>query len=179
MPLHSIHPIDLGRPVRVLDRLLLGSYECALDREILEVFTIRRILNVADVLLPGGSSETLHLHVPLSDHGDSDLATVIPQCSKLIDEGRDVGHTVLVHCALGVNRSPTVVLGYLVHRRGWTLRRAYAHLYQRRSFISPHTRYIKQLCELDEEYHGKPSISLEQILEEFPARVATPGPNDR
>jgi protein-tyrosine phosphatase len=54
--------------------------------------------------------------IPLQDFdGPEKLA----QCVAALDELLRAGHTVYIHCNLGAVRSPTVVVAFLVWRRGW------------------------------------------------------------
>jgi hypothetical protein len=43
------------------------------------------------------------------------------RCVAVLDGLLRAGHAVYVHCNLGTVRSPTVVIAYLVWRRGWRL----------------------------------------------------------
>jgi hypothetical protein len=56
---------------------------------------------------------------------------------------------VLVHCAGGVSRSATVVLGYLMARRGMTFADALGHLRGRRPIANPNAGFAAQLRELE------------------------------
>lgn len=60
---------------------------------------------------------------------------------------------VLVHCTLGVNRSPTLVLAYLV-QSGLTLRQAYQHVLQARHTIDPLPGYREALRVFEVEVRG-------------------------
>ncbi|KAH3698733.1 hypothetical protein Pelo_19873 [Pelomyxa schiedti] len=76
---------------------------------------ITHILNVA-----GGPLWQLdnvkELVFPLCDKGSDDLNTKLPTCLHFIDEARNTHGKVLVHCNLGVNRSATVVIAYLISK---------------------------------------------------------------
>jgi protein-tyrosine phosphatase len=60
-----------------------------------------------------------------------------------MQQSKENGH-VLVHCAAGMSRSPTVVIAYLmkVHRK--SLREAFAYVRSKR-FVSPNYGFMKQL----------------------------------
>eukprot|EP01105_Mastigella_eilhardi_P007100 TRINITY_DN1854_c0_g1_i2.p2 TRINITY_DN1854_c0_g1~~TRINITY_DN1854_c0_g1_i2.p2 ORF type:complete len:141 (-),score=66.36 TRINITY_DN1854_c0_g1_i2:8-430(-) len=62
---------------------------------------------------------------------------------------------------MGINRSPTVVIGYLMQFEGMTLQCAYKHVLQRRGSISPHEEYFAQLQKLDQQLHGVVSFTEE------------------
>jgi len=54
--------------------------------------------------------------------------------------------SVLVHCAAGVSRSATVVLGYLMSRHNYTLAAALEHLKAVRPWVAPNLGFMQQLA---------------------------------
>jgi protein-tyrosine phosphatase len=59
------------------------------------------------------------------------------------------GATVLVHCAAGVSRSPTLVAAYLMLERGYSATEALDFVGKRRTGISPNTGFVEQLSALN------------------------------
>ncbi len=57
---------------------------------------------------------------------------------------------VLVHCYAGVSRSASVVIGYLMWKRGWGFQRAYDHVRKARPCISPNYGFKMQLQQFEE-----------------------------
>ena len=76
------------------------------------------------------------------------------------------GKCVLVHCKLGVSRSPTAIMVYLMTRRGYTLARAWDAIRQSRQETNPHPAYARQMELLDCCVHGTavPSMHLRRFL---------------
>lgn len=68
----------------------------------------------------------------------------------------------VVHCAAGISRSATVVLGYLMLHRGQSLRDAFALLHSSRSCIWPNEGFMQALIALEMEVRGKATITLEE-----------------
>lgn len=66
---------------------------------------------------------------------------------------------VLVHCAAGISRSASVVLGYLVLHGGKSLREAFAHLLQCRPCIWPNEGFMSALIDLEKAERGKATIT--------------------
>lgn len=50
--------------------------------------------------------------VPVQDFDKDDLRRQLPECVEVLDELLREGHTVYVHCNMGVNRSPRSVAGW-------------------------------------------------------------------
>jgi protein-tyrosine phosphatase len=59
--------------------------------------------------------------IPLRDFAGLKVQRTISECVAALDELLQAGHIVYIHCNLGAVRSPTVVVAYLVQRRGWDL----------------------------------------------------------
>jgi protein-tyrosine phosphatase len=57
--------------------------------------------------------------IPVRDFDGTDLRRKLSQCVVALDELLRAGHTVYTHCNNGAVRSSTVVIAFLVWRRGW------------------------------------------------------------
>lgn len=68
---------------------------------------------------------------------------------------------VLVHCDLGVNRSPTLVLAFLIHT-GMSLRQAYHHVLSTRPFVDPLPGYREALMRYEMKLSGKCTVSKDE-----------------
>lgn len=64
---------------------------------------------------------------------------------------------MLVHCAMGLSRSSTLVLAYLMIHEGMTLADAIKAVSANRN-ISPNSGFLEQLRELDKELHRGGSL---------------------
>ena len=71
--------------------------------------------------------------VPVRDFDLDDLRRQLPECVEVLDELLHQGHTVYVHCNMGVNRSPSIVIAYLHWVLGWDLEKATDHVLKCRS----------------------------------------------
>jgi len=102
-----------------------------------EDFSLLRTLGVQDVLTLQTDREAriggilpplafriavvhgIALHrIEIPDLDSAALRTRAPEASRLLLDLRARGRRVYVHCAVGLNRSPTVVAGYLALSRG-------------------------------------------------------------
>ncbi|KAH3768097.1 hypothetical protein Pelo_188 [Pelomyxa schiedti] len=70
---------------------------------------------------------------------------------------------VLVHCAAGANRSPVVVIAYLIARCGLTLAEAATHVKSLRPQTHPCISYMEQLLTLEYECFGSNSWKLSEF----------------
>jgi hypothetical protein len=82
------------------------------------------------------------------------------------EEARSSQKSVLVHCAAGVNRSPTIVIAYLMFSMRWSLKTgkefisshsliflaAYRHVLSKKASICPHEKYMEQLSKYEVDF---------------------------
>jgi protein-tyrosine phosphatase len=64
---------------------------------------------------------------------------------KFIEDCREDGGIVLVHCAAGVSRSATVVAAWLMVSKKMSHKEALSFLAARRKVICPNPGFVKQL----------------------------------
>lgn len=70
---------------------------------------------------------------------------------------------VLVHCAAGISRSATVVLGYLILHEKMSLREGFALVHKKRPCIWPNEGFMAALIKLEAEKRGgKMSLSSDE-----------------
>ena len=127
-------------PSEIFDtHVFIGARSHAVD-EILSRLSIRRVLCVhSSCRFPENAPFTTH-HCALSDYGDTDMSTpeaaALVACFAHIDAAATAGERILVHCAQGINRSPAIVMAWLIVHRQWTLARAHEHVCAHRTQVS-------------------------------------------
>ena len=91
----------------ILPFLYVGCQTAASDQELLSCKNISYILNVSDKDYFTTYPEHFRVqYSPLDDFGGSCLEEVFDKCFDFINDARDRNAKVLVHCQVGVNRSP-------------------------------------------------------------------------
>lgn len=101
---------------RVIENLFLGAYSDAISINDLKQRNITHVLNVAaECLIPDDIQKALRTKsIPLQDHSDENIAAHFEECSEFIRSALEKGEGVLVHCRMGISRSATVVMAYLM-----------------------------------------------------------------
>jgi len=133
----------------VLDRLYLSDY-VSLSAERLAELGVSLVINatyeIPNVEVCDGSVEFIQLHI--NDSITADMSQHMDRCADRIHEVRSAGGVALVHCALGISRSVTICLAYLVKHEGRTLREAYFELKKKRPIIRPNegTLFVHLPC---------------------------------
>ncbi|KAL6096439.1 dual specificity protein phosphatase 26 [Pungitius pungitius] len=137
----------------VWPRLYIGDQDIASDRGELAKLGITHILNCAQSKWRGGAE--LYAGMRVTYHGieahDSpsfDMSVNFYPASDFIHRALAGGGTVLVHCAVGVSRSATLVLAYLMIRQNLTLVEAIKTVKDHRGVI-PNRGFLRQLNGLD------------------------------
>lgn len=65
--------------------------------------------------------------------------------TALVEAWRRAGRRVLIHCAAGVSRSPTVTAAYLMRKYRWSAADAMAHVRVSRPVVKPNRGLLKLL----------------------------------
>ncbi|XP_065347793.1 uncharacterized protein LOC135944630 isoform X1 [Cloeon dipterum] len=93
------------------------------------------------------------LGVPATDSLSFDISQYFNDAAAFIDSALRIGGRVLVHCHQGISRSATLVLAFLMMRRGMTAQDAMKTVRARRQII-PNESFLRQLVELNSRLMG-------------------------
>ena len=135
---------------KILDHLYLGSEWNASNLEELRTNGITHILNVTreiDNFFPGNFK---YKNIRVYDEEATDLLRYFDECYKFIKEAKDNDGKVLVHCKMGISRSATITICFMMKEHGKDLATALQHAKDRRSIVNPNKSFLKQL----EVYEG-------------------------
>ena len=136
---------------QITDQIFLSGYESTSDRGFLKERNITHILTVGADLPPQHPTDFKYLVVPVQDSMDVNL---LPKhffvCRKFIRQAVESGTNILVHCRMGVSRSATIVIAYLMVEDGMTLAEAFQHVKGIRFHIQPNPGFQRQLEQLEE-----------------------------
>ncbi|CAO3571966.1 unnamed protein product [Mortierella alpina] len=182
-----------SEPVCILPHLYLGAEHNALDVNMLSRLGITSVLNVAVEIATASSEEfrsvetsagtkntvtttigdskivytsqgTIIHYKNLSwTHYQKNLKDEFPVAFKFIEETRSLGGKVLVHCQLGVSRSASLVIAYVMKTRQLGLSDAYEFVKTRSGVISPNMSLMYQLAEFEKSLKDRPTASLSRV----------------
>lgn len=100
------------------------------------------------------------LHIPIEDDENTDLSPYWHVVFQKIDEQKKSGGKVLVFCGMGISRSATFVIAYLMCIEKMTLRDAYKEVQQIRNIICPNVGFFKQMIELEEKLYNETTVKI-------------------
>ncbi|KAI5944286.1 Dual specificity protein phosphatase 13 isoform A [Manis javanica] len=152
--------VSCSRVDEVWPNLYIGDAATANNRFELWKLGITHVLNAAHggLYCQGspdfyGSSVT-YLGVPAHDLPDFNISAYFSSAADFIHRALSTpGAKVLVHCVVGVSRSATLVLAYLMLHQQLSLRQAVVTVRQRR-WVFPNRGFLHQLCQLDQQLRG-------------------------
>ncbi|XP_062580889.1 dual specificity protein phosphatase 3-like [Saccostrea cucullata] len=143
----------------VFPGILLGNYYIAKNTEELKRKRVTHVVNCAqgskfnqintDEEYFSGT-DIKFLGIKATDTPRFPINQHFQSTADFIDEALKEKGTVYVHCQSGMSRSGSIVLAYLMIKKGMTVMDAVKHVRDKRE-IFPNDGFLKQLCELDQE----------------------------
>lgn len=146
-------------PFQILPHLYLGCRKVAASLPSLRENHITRILNVTSTV-PNEFKDLAgftYKQIAVEDSHEVDMIKHLPEAFYFIEEAKNRGEKVLVHCHAGMSRSVTVIIAYLMKYYHHTLESAFDFVKQRKHNISPNFSFMGQLIEYEAEL--KPSVA--------------------
>ncbi|XP_029465389.1 dual specificity protein phosphatase 13-like [Rhinatrema bivittatum] len=148
-------PTECNHVDEVWPNLFLGDLVTAHDKFLLWKMGITHVLNAAHgTMFCQGSDDfygtTIDYNgVPASDLPDFDMSKYFFPAAEYIQKALSTPEAkILVHCAMGISRSATLVLAYLMIHHHLSLVEAIKTVKEHR-WISPNPGFLKQLQNLD------------------------------
>eukprot|EP00931_Biecheleriopsis_adriatica_P102044 TRINITY_DN77071_c0_g1_i1.p1 TRINITY_DN77071_c0_g1~~TRINITY_DN77071_c0_g1_i1.p1 ORF type:complete len:295 (+),score=59.91 TRINITY_DN77071_c0_g1_i1:29-886(+) len=160
-------------PWKRIDEIGDGLYICGAaaleETAYLEKLNIRSIVNCAERSLYTrtdfcSDGETLkqklsNYRLEVLDAEDIEtclMGSAWEHAAAFIEDSLQYGG-VVVHCAMGVSRSSSTCIAYLMLRRGMSLEAAFRQVFQARDHIMPNVGFWQQLQSLEHRLHGSHS----------------------
>ncbi|KAM6972170.1 dual specificity protein phosphatase 5 [Aplochiton taeniatus] len=156
---------DQGEPVEILPFLYLGSAYHASRQDYLSDLHITALLNVSRRDMQPVKGNYDYKWIPVEDSNMADISSHFQEAIEFIDNVKQSGGKVLVHCEAGISRSPTICMAYIMKTERRQLEEAFDIIKQRRALISPNFSFMGQLLQFESE-----------VLSSTPAQATTPEP---
>ena len=138
-------------PSVVLDnQLYLGTGVQATNWKVIRDLKITHIINISIEHLCPFTDKIKYLHLELEDVEDVLLKDRFDETSRFIELALEQpSNRVLVHCNLGISRSTTIILAYLMKTYNATLLDAFKFLRHRRPIVCPNSGFLQQLVDYE------------------------------
>lgn len=85
----------------------------------------------------------------IDDDEDERISEYFFDVHSIINAAISQNKNVVVHCAAGMSRSPTLVIAYLMIENRWGFDEAYNYVKNRRNLTEPNDGFVKQLKSLE------------------------------
>uniref|UniRef100_A0A7S2WVL7 Uncharacterized protein n=1 Tax=Rhizochromulina marina TaxID=1034831 RepID=A0A7S2WVL7_9STRA len=155
--------------------LFVGGKVVAENREVLRAHGITHVVNCAAMVCPcffedGDDALTYtKLNMYDSKDGEEDISWFVYQVIDVIDQVRQAGGKVLVHCVQGVSRSCALSIAYSMWSQKFSYRDAFDFVKRCRPICSPNIAFICNLVEWEKQRKATQSYFY---------RIATHAPHD-
>jgi len=155
---------QMEAPALILDQLYLGTEWNASHEQGLFEREIGFILNVTAEIDNFFPTTFQYMNIPVSDNEETDLLRYFGDSYKFIAKALSEGSSVLVHCKMGISRSATIVIAYVMKQKHWDLSRALKYVTERRSCVKPNPNFMRQLEIYEGMLTAKRSFTRETCL---------------
>lgn len=129
----------------IVDNLYLGDFRAAEDLEVLKKYNITHIINCAAYIPECFSSDIKYLSLEMSDDKYQDLTECIKKAAFFIDDATLNGGNVFIHCQQGVSRSASILISYIITKKGLSYDKALELVNSKRKVVKPNKYFKKQL----------------------------------
>ncbi|NXJ82053.1 STYL1 protein, partial [Trogon melanurus] len=134
-------------PVEILPaKLYMGNFKQACDQQIQKDLKIKAQVNISEQPTTLFAEGSKYLHISVPDSLEANLYSFFPTICHFIDAWLDRG-AVLVFSSLGISRSSTAAMAYLMHSCQFSLKRAWNHVLKCKMNMRPHRGFVKQLSD--------------------------------
>ena len=147
-----------GISVIISNRLYLSGDDVASNLDILKENKITHILNLTTTFANAFESQFVYKTIKLDDKLNENIGKHFQDSFEFIENAfiQNSGNRVLVHCNMGVSRSPSFVIAYLMQKKVHnSYIDAYEHVANCRDIIYPNLSFVKQLSQLEKRLKTK------------------------
>ncbi|CAF0730379.1 unnamed protein product, partial [Brachionus calyciflorus] len=120
--------------------LYLGGASVNQDPNLVNYYGITHILNLAYEITPNmhlyRNRNIQYKHIRADDALNYNIRNHFEEAFEMIDDARRTNGKILVHCAMGISRSATIVIAYLINRYDMSLNEAFDFVKSRRSIVA-------------------------------------------
>ncbi|OXA52386.1 dual specificity protein phosphatase 3 [Folsomia candida] len=177
----ELHRMSWNDMDEVFPGIFLGGVDAAKNAEKLKKLGVTHVVNSSYTTKPTfsalgvGTSEEFYqrrgfecqfLGLPAVDISGFKISQYFDKATDFIHSAVENNGKVLVHCFMGVSRSATLVLAYLMLRQNMTAPQALTHVRSKR-LIHPNEGFLDQICHLHKRlYEYDPRATITEINDE-------------
>ena len=141
-------------PSKIFDWLFLGCYRNAIDRQEIKDLGINYVLNCAMECLESFPPTVKYCHLKLNDMPLFKIIPYLERATSFINQAQINGGKILVHCQMGISRSTSCVIAYMIKYMGYTAMDALEFIKKKRSIVMPNFGFMQQLMNYEKDNLG-------------------------
>ena len=127
---------------QITEKLFLGHEDTARDKAILNKLNISNILICAEGCEPFFKDEYKYKILYIDDAIDENILSWLQEAFEFIDSSEK---NIYIHCVMGISRSPSIVIAYLMYKNKMSYEEAYDLVKNKRNVINPNSGFQEQL----------------------------------
>lgn len=132
-----------GEPTHIIDNIYIGSAFNAANKNILNKYNIKYIINVTDDIRNYFPDDIVYVNYKLKDNNRESIMKYFKHSYKKIKEfQKNNNGNILIHCFMGASRSATILAYYVMLKENKSHIDAYHSLRSKRHIVNP----TKLLC---------------------------------
>ena len=135
-------------PNEIIPNLILTNYSSVQKLLSSPNPKITHILTVAEGLSFAKEALSLHIQyklIPAEDFEDFNLLEYFDEMTDFIHECLMNQGSIIVHCLMGISRSATAVIAYLIKYKGFTMEEGLKLVKEKRDVARPNKGFLDQL----------------------------------
>ncbi len=136
-------------PSQIFPWLYLGSYRNACDKEDLKDLNITYILNCATECYDYYPNDFHYCHLQINDLPSFNLIPYLNKAINFIEEAHKNNCNILVHCQLGISRSTSCVIAYMIKVLKYNALTALQFIKGKRKQVMPNFGFLEQLIQFE------------------------------
>lgn len=141
--------IEMGsRTSRSMNMIIPGLYlsdcDAASDWNRLQKYQVLSVIDLSGEKYWKNVQKVRYLNILIEDVPESNILQYFRITNRFIESGLKRG-SVLIHCLMGVSRSATIVIAFIMHRYHWRLAQALEYVRHKRPAVNPNKGFLEQL----------------------------------
>ena len=148
-------------PSKIFNWLFLGSYRNACNKQEIKDIGINYVLNCAIECMESFPAGIKYCHLKLSDSPSFKIIHYLEKATSFINQAQINNGVILVHCQLGISRSTSCVIAYMIKYMGYTAKNALNFIKKKRPQVMPNFGFLQQLMAYEKRNIGN-GINIEK-----------------
>jgi protein-tyrosine phosphatase len=135
-----------SHPSQILPGIYLGNYINANNLEEIRRLRINYILNCAsDIKINNLPTDLKYCHLDMIDSPQLNIFQYFGKAFAFIESARKNNCNILIHCKLGISRSTSILIAYMIKHYGYSVKKSLDLIKSKRKQVNPNNGFINQL----------------------------------